>query len=82
MIYLKNSIYICFSNENNLKLHLLRRDMEERSEFSEFMNKLMERNLEGFPLDDYEEDDEAELIYKPKKKFVILFDKENKTFAS
>ena len=56
--------------------------MEERSEFSEFMNKLMERNLEGFPLDDYEEDDEAELIYKPKKKFVILFDKENKTFAS
>jgi hypothetical protein len=55
--------------------------MDDRSEFSEFMNRLVERDFEGFPLDDVDEDDEMDLAYKPKKGYV-MFKKEGKHFAS
>lgn len=54
--------------------------MDERKELLDFMNKLVEHDFEGFPMDDVDEEDDVEIKSKPKK--FIMFDSEEKNFAS
>ena len=49
--------------------------MNERDELIEFFDKLEERNLEGFPLDDSDDepDMDFEIVQKPtKSKYIML----------